>query len=248
MPQISSTDSLLMDENDMTDALKHTHPYVPFKKVGDDTFTALSQLTTIFKNKFQKPLALELVQAPVKAAENKQPSSLVQPILTYPMKHNYQNRSHHAIPRHPANVSQSHNSPLLSRVVTPVARNTAPPRVLARTHNLSPRNLSQDNFWDMVYANQAIALGTNHWTIIQMENNVLHQVTGKEMEYTALLKYPFVKLLWKRGFGNEVGRLFQGIHNIQGTNTCFFIELKNTPKDIHITNGKIVCDYKPHKQ
>jgi hypothetical protein len=68
------------------------------------------------------------------------------------------------------------------------------------------------------------------------------------MEYTALMKDPVLHPLWKRGFGNEVGRLFQGIHNIQGTNTCFFVELKNIPKDRQITHGKIVCDYKPHKK
>jgi hypothetical protein len=55
----------------MTDAFKHPHSHVPFATVGDDTITALSQLSEIFKNKFQKPLAPELVQAPVKAARNK---------------------------------------------------------------------------------------------------------------------------------------------------------------------------------
>jgi hypothetical protein len=42
--------------------------------------------------------------------------------------------------------------------------------------------------------------------------------------------------------------LFQGIRDIQETNTCFFSELKNIPKDIKITYGKIVCDYEPHKK
>jgi hypothetical protein len=92
MPQISSTDRLLMAANDMTDALKNPHPDVPFAKIGDETITALSQLTTILKNKFQKPSAPELVQAPVKAAENKHPSVLAQPILTSLMKNNYQTR------------------------------------------------------------------------------------------------------------------------------------------------------------
>jgi hypothetical protein len=45
-----------------------------------------------------------------------------------------------------------------------------------------------------------------------------------------------------------VGQLFQGIRDSQCTNTCFFIELKNIPKDIKITYGKIVCDYKAHKK
>jgi hypothetical protein len=54
--------------------------------------------------------------------------------------------------------------------------------------------------------------------------------------------------LWTRGFGNECGRLFQGIRDIPGTDTGFFIELKNIPNDRKITYGKIVCDYKPHKK
>jgi hypothetical protein len=93
MPQISSTDRLLMAANAMTDALQNPDPDVTFATVGDYTIAALSQLTAIFKNKFQKPLAPELVQSPVKAAENKQPAALVKPILTSPMKHNYQTSS-----------------------------------------------------------------------------------------------------------------------------------------------------------
>jgi hypothetical protein len=41
---------------------------------------------------------------------------------------------------------------------------------------------------------------------------------------------------------------FQGIHDIQGTNTCLFVELINIPKDRKIAYVKIVCDYKPHKK
>jgi hypothetical protein len=68
------------------------------------------------------------------------------------------------------------------------------------------------------------------------------------MEYMALMKDPQLQPLWTQGFGNECGRLFQGIRDIPGTNTCFFIKLTNIPKDIKITYGKIVCDYKPHKK
>jgi hypothetical protein len=59
---------------------------------------------------------------------------------------------------------------------------------------------------------------------------------------------PRLQPLWKRGFDNECGRLFQGIRDIPGTDTCFFIELTNVPKDRNITYGKIVCDYKAHKK
>jgi hypothetical protein len=97
-------------------------------------------------------------------------------------------------------------------------------------------------------AHTAIALGNNHWSQQHLENAVIHPVTGKEMEYMALMKDPRLQPLWKRGFGNECGRLFQGIRDITGTDTCFFIKLTNVPKDRNITYGKIVCDCKPHKK
>jgi hypothetical protein len=68
------------------------------------------------------------------------------------------------------------------------------------------------------------------------------------MEYSALMKGPRLQPLWTRGFGNQCGRLFQGIRDIPGTDTCLFIKMKNIPKDRNITYGKIVCDDKPHKK
>jgi hypothetical protein len=68
------------------------------------------------------------------------------------------------------------------------------------------------------------------------------------MEYMALMKDPHLQPLWQRCFGNECGRLLQGIQNVPGTDTCFFIKLTNIPKDRKITYGKIVCDYKNHKK
>jgi hypothetical protein len=51
MPQISSTDRLLMAANGMADALKHLQLEVPFAQVGDTTITVLTQLATkSFKN------------------------------------------------------------------------------------------------------------------------------------------------------------------------------------------------------
>jgi hypothetical protein len=94
----------------------------------------------------------------------------------------------------------------------------------------------------------AITLGNNHWSRQHQANAVIHPIMGKEMEYSALMKDPRLQSLWTRGFGNECGRLFQGIRDIPGTDTCFFIKLTNIPKDRNITYGKIVCDYKPHKK
>jgi hypothetical protein len=124
----------------------------------------------------------------------------------------------------------------------------SPPRVPRRSQNLAPRNLSQDDFCGMDTDHMVIALGNHHRSQQHQANAVVHPITGKEMEYMALMKDPRLQPLWKRGFGNEVGRLFQGIRDIPGTDTCFFIKFTNIPKDRQITYGKIVCDYKPHKK
>jgi hypothetical protein len=51
MPQLSSTNRLLISAKDMKDALQNPHPEVPFASVGDDTILALTDLAAIFKLK-----------------------------------------------------------------------------------------------------------------------------------------------------------------------------------------------------
>jgi hypothetical protein len=138
--------------------------------------------------------------------------------------------------------------PLPPRVVTPRTLRHSPTRVPTGSRQLSPRNLSQDEFCGMDTAHMAIALGNNHWSQWHHANAVVHPVTDKEMEYSALMKDPRLQPPWTRGFGNECGRLFQGIRDIPGTETCFSTTLKNIPEERKITYGKIVCDYKPHNQ
>jgi hypothetical protein len=97
-------------------------------------------------------------------------------------------------------------------------------------------------------AHMAIALGDNHWSQQHQANAAIHPVTRKEMEYKALMKDPGLQPLWTRGFRNKCERLFQGIRDSPGTDTCSFIKLTNIPKGRKITYGKMVCDYKPHKK
>jgi hypothetical protein len=157
MPQLSSTDRLLVATNDMDNALKYPYPEVLFAQVGDDKIKALAQLADILKNKFQKPTAPELIQAALKAAENTQLAALAQPILPSPLNQKYQTRS-----QRPISSNSALNMPLLPRLVTPMMGQAASLRVPARTQNLSTRNLSQDDFWNIETASQEIALGTNH--------------------------------------------------------------------------------------
>jgi hypothetical protein len=192
MPQLSSTYRLIVAANDTNNALKHPNPEIPFSHVGNDTITALTQLAEIFKNKFQKPKSPELTHSPIKATENKRPSVLKQPIITSPIQHQYQTRSRLSI-----HTIATTNTPLLPRVVRPMMGQAASPRVPARSQNLSPKNLSQDDFWSIETANMAIALGTNHWSQQHFVNTVVHPVTGKKIEYTALMNDPDLQPLWK---------------------------------------------------
>jgi hypothetical protein len=55
-----------MAAQDMTDALKHPHPDIPFATIGDDTITALATLSEIFTRKFTKSEANNIPLSPQK--------------------------------------------------------------------------------------------------------------------------------------------------------------------------------------
>jgi hypothetical protein len=67
-----------------------------------------------------------------------------------------------------------------------------------------------------------------------MMNSVIHPVTGKEMQYKDLMKDANFGPLFEIGLSNEIGRICHGIRDISGTNTAFFIDLHNIPKDRNI--------------
>jgi hypothetical protein len=243
MPQLSSTDRLIMAVKDMTDDLQNPHPEVPFSRIGDDTISALAELAAIFKLKLRQAPPPTLPAAPPKVTQRPCLAESSNPILASTLPLRRQARSQTTI-----NTQDITNAPLPTRVVTPRTPSTSPPRVPSRSLRLSPRNLYQHDFCGMDTAHTAIALGYHHWSQQHQANAVIHPTTGKEMEYMALMKDPHLQPLWQRGFGNECGRLFQGIREIPVTDTCFFTKLTNIPKDRKITYGKIVCDYKPHKK
>jgi hypothetical protein len=232
MTQLPSTDRLIVAAKDMTDALQNTHPEVPFARVSDDTIYALTELAAIFKLKIRQTPPPTLPAAPPKVTQRPCLATSSNPILASPMPLPRQTRSQTKI--HPQDIA---NPPLPPGLVTPRTINPSPPRVPTRSQRLSPRNLSQNDFYVMDTSHMAIALGDNHWSRQHQGNAAIHPVTGKEMEYMALMKDPHLQSLWTRGFGNECGRLFQCIRNIPDTDTCLFIKLTNIPKDREITYG-----------
>jgi hypothetical protein len=185
MPQLSSTDRLLMAAKDMIDAFQNPHPDAPFASVGYDTIAALKDLEAIFKLKLRQAPSLATPASPAKIVPVSSliPSSTQ--ILNSPIPIAWKKRSQRTI--HAQDIP---NVPLPPRVVTPRTIHHSPPRVPTGTNRLSPRNLSQDDFCGMDSAHMAIALGNKHWYQRHHANAVIHPVTGKEMEYSPLMKDP----------------------------------------------------------
>jgi hypothetical protein len=78
-------------------------------------------------------------------------------------------------------------------------------------------------------------------------NSVIHPSTGKEMQYKDLMEDPDLGRSFETGLSIELGWICQGIRDIAGTNTAFFIDLRSISKNRKITYGKLVCDFKPNK-
>jgi hypothetical protein len=130
MPQLSSTNILIMAAKDMTDALQNPHPEVPFTRIGDDTVSALAELAAIFKLKLRQAPPPTLPSAPPKVTQRPCLAESSNPILSYPPPLRRQTRSHTTI-----HIQDIANAPLPPRVVTPRTLNPSPPR--------APRNLPQ---------------------------------------------------------------------------------------------------------
>ena len=76
---------------------------------------------------------------------------------------------------------------------------------------------------------------------------VIDEKTGQALEHIHLIKMDAHKDTWSTSYANELGRLTQGIRDIPGTNTMFFIHKSNTPEDRQkdITYGRIVVARRP---
>jgi hypothetical protein len=175
----------------MTDALQNPHPEVPFASVGDDTITALTDLAASFKLKLQQPPSPATQAAPVKVVQRRSLSPSSNQILNSPIPNRRQTRYQTTI--HTQDIP---NVPLPPRVVTPRTLLQPPPKVPTRLQRLSPHNLSQDDFCGMDSAHMSISLGHTHFSQRHHANAVIHPVTRKEMEYSALMKDTRLQPLW----------------------------------------------------
>jgi hypothetical protein len=123
-------------------------------------------------------------------------------------------------------INSAVSNALMPRPVTATA--IAPPTIgyAFVVHQLALRELASNHF-----------LGT-----------IIDKDTGAVLKYRHLIKNPATKLVWETSFANKTGRLFQGIHDLKGTNTCFFIQNLQVPTNKKPNYGGIVCIFCPQKQ
>jgi hypothetical protein len=140
-----------MAANDMTDAFQNPHPGVPFAIVGDYTIKALADLAEIFKHKLQQTPSLVTPASPAKVVQQPRVIPLPTQMSNSPMPDRRQTRSQKTI--HTPDIP---DRPLPPRVVTPRTLRHSPRRVPTGSQQLSPRNLSQDDFCGMDAAHMAI--------------------------------------------------------------------------------------------
>jgi hypothetical protein len=75
-------------------------------------------------------------------------------------------------------------------------------------------------------------LAANHFI-----GTIIDKHTGTVLVYRHLVKNPAPKTVWKTSFSNKIGRLLQGIRELKGTNTCFFIKKSQVPTNKQPTYG-----------
>ncbi len=85
--------------------------------------------------------------------------------------------------------------------------------------------------------------------LCEMANSVLGE-KGELLEYRHLISNPKTKEVWGHSYGNEIGRLAQGMPGRNmGTNTIFFIRRDQVPRGRikDTTYGLITCLVRPEK-
>jgi hypothetical protein len=125
MPQLSSTDRLLMAVKYMMDAFQNPHPDVPFASVGDDTIQALTDLATLFKLKLKQAPSLATPASPATLIQRPSRIPLSTHILNSPIPDRRQTRSQTTI-----HIQDIPDRPFPPRAVTPRTLRHSPPRVV----------------------------------------------------------------------------------------------------------------------
>ena len=93
----------------------------------------------------------------------------------------------------------------------------------------------------------ATTFATNYEPIAYA-NSVIDEETGKALEYKDLINNPKYEKKWNRSGANEWGRLAQGVRDVKGTDTIFFIRKSQVPKHKTVTYARIVATLRLQKE
>ena len=110
-------------------------------------------------------------------------------------------------------------------------------------------NLERKMSRGLGHANEALQIA--EWAQEELfVNAIVDKETGNSMEYRDLIKSAKHKVVWERALANKLGRLAQGIRDVEGTNTIEFIRRKEIPQERQkdCTYGRIVVNYRPQKK
>ena len=102
----------------------------------------------------------------------------------------------------------------------------------AKETALPPGLLMRNSKYSSGYGNANKNLQMEEWAYKEyFAAAIINASTGEPMKYRDLMKKPDLRELWQRSLANELGRLAQGIRDIKGTNTIYFIPKSDIPHD-----------------
>ena len=225
MPASSALDKATQAVEDLLTTLRNPEPSSPFFEFGNEQRNALNKLANLFK-----------VSLPTVSPTADTSTTPPRPLPRVPLAPSLQ---------HPASLPRVQRTQLQSDLqsLPSVEQHepTQPSQAQPPPHNYDTR-LQRQLRQRHQQINHAIAV-VQHWAA-----PVLDEKTGKLMEYRDLIKSKD-KIVWERGFSNEIGRLAQGIGTRMphGTNTIKFVSIRDIPKNKTITYARIVSELRPQK-
>ncbi len=83
---------------------------------------------------------------------------------------------------------------------------------------------------------------------VHLISAIIDNNSGNVLKYCHLMKMDKHKKVWAHSFANEIGKLFQGIRNVPGTDTCFFTPKSLVPAHKCPPYRHICCSYRPQKE
>jgi hypothetical protein len=159
--------------------------------------------------------------------------------LPIPVVANKPARSHYVQPPQARPITKSQLREQTMHMISSTVSNALMPRPVSATATTAPAI----GYTFAVHQLALCKLTTNHFL-----GAIIDKDTGAILEYRHLVKNPAIKSVWETSFANKIGRLFQGIRNLKGMDTCFLVAKLLIPTNKWPTYGHIVCNFCPQKK